>query len=281
MTAIRLSTVSVAKPWGRHMLGAAFPCVPADQEPIGEIWFADPPGESLPLMVKYLFTSERLSIQVHPDDAQAQARGFACGKEECWVVLDATPDATLGLGLTRSVSSGELRAAALDGSIEALMDWKPVKAGDIVYLPAGTVHAIGAGITLIEVQQNIDLTYRLYDYGRPRALHLDDGMAVSRPEPFSGFAQIVPLAPGRDVLTSGRKFVIERWSWAGKRSIALPADLDGWFIPMAGTGSLEGQAWASGECWHVRGQASLTLTKDASALFAYPLPQPLELFTDG
>src|SRR3546814_2738640 len=90
------------------------------------------------------------------------------GKDEAWLILAAEPDSTIALGTKRPVGREELRDAALDGSIEDLLDWKPVKAGDFYYSPAGTVHAIGAGITLIEVQQNVDLTYRLYDYGRPR-----------------------------------------------------------------------------------------------------------------
>src|SRR3546814_988628 len=95
-------------------------------------------------------SSEKLSIQVHPNDEQARERGLPGGKEECWYILDAEPDAKLGIGLTRRLSGEELRAAALDGSIEQLMDWKDVKAGDFFFIPAGTVHAIGAGLKLVE-----------------------------------------------------------------------------------------------------------------------------------
>ncbi|MES2120767.1 MAG: type I phosphomannose isomerase catalytic subunit [Pseudomonadota bacterium] len=151
---------------------------------IGEVWFTG--GGELPLLAKYIFTSERLSIQVHPNDEQARARGLAMGKSECWYILDAEPGAVLGIGLTRAVSREELRAAALDGSIEQLIDWRPVRAGDFIYVPSGTIHAIGAGISLLEFQQNSDVTYRLYDYGRPRELHLNDGLAVSDPGPFAG-----------------------------------------------------------------------------------------------
>ena len=148
MTVTRLSTISVEKPWGRHNLGFGFADVAADGAPIGEIWFDEPPGVTHDLMVKYLFTSERLSIQVHPNDAQAQERGLPCGKEEAWFILAAEPGATIAMGTTHAVSGEELRKSALDGRIEALMDWKPVYPGDVFYLPAGTVHAIGAGITL-------------------------------------------------------------------------------------------------------------------------------------
>src|SRR3546814_17216030 len=101
---------------------------------------------------------------VHPNDAQARERGLPGGKEECWYILDAEPDAKLGIGLTRRLSGEELRAAALDGSIEQLMDWKAVNAGDFFFIPAGTVTDIGAGLKLVEVQQNFDVTSRLYDY---------------------------------------------------------------------------------------------------------------------
>lgn len=278
MSVIRLSTFPVQKPWGRTRLGSGFEDVAKDAAAIGEIWFADPPGMSLPLLVKYLFTSERLSIQVHPDDAAAQALGHPCGKEECWVILEAAPEARLGLGLTHSITSEALRAAALDGSLEDLIDWRPVKTGDVVYLPAGTIHAIGAGLTLVEVQQNIDLTYRLYDYGRPRPLHLDEAVAVAHPTVFSAPSAPAPLGCGRMILTTGRKFTLERWTWDGQRSLGLPAGLDGWLVPLAGTGTIDGAHWAAGQCWLVRGHNKITANADADLLFAYPAPAPYPLF---
>lgn len=164
----------VAKPWGQDRLPHPFSAPRGER--IGEIWFA--PSPALPqLLVKYLFTSEALSVQVHPSDAQAPD-GHR-GKEECWLVLSAEPGAQLAVGFREQVSQEQMRAAALDGSIERLLDWHAAMPGDFIYLPAGTVHAIGAGLTLIEVQQNSDVTYRLYDYGRPRQLHLDAGIAVA------------------------------------------------------------------------------------------------------
>lgn len=182
LSARKLATRQVEKPWGRATLPAPFHN--RGSEKIGEIWFEAEAGPALPLMIKYLFTSEKLSIQVHPSDAEAQAMGLASGKEECWLVLDAEPGACLGIGTLRPLGADELHEAALSGEIEALMDWKPVGRGDFYYIPAGTVHAIGAGVSLIEVQQNADITYRLYDYGRPRELHLHDGVAVSRAVPY-------------------------------------------------------------------------------------------------
>ena len=176
---MKLDRQFVEKPWGRTQLPQPFPSSGAK---VGEVWFTSP--EPMPLLVKYLFTSERLSIQVHPNDEQARERGVANGKTECWYILDAESGATLGLGLTREVSKDELREAALDGSIEQLMSWKPVSAGDFLFVPAGTIHAVGAGISLLEFQQNEGVTYRLYDYGRPRELHLEDGIAVCEPIPY-------------------------------------------------------------------------------------------------
>ena len=168
----------VEKPWGREDVPADFGDF--DGRRIGEIWFAHPDGDAAPLMVKFLFTSERLSIQVHPDEEAAKSAGLPRGKDECWLVLAADADAELGAGLAVDADQSTLRTAALDGSIVDMIDWRTAQTNDFVYNPAGTIHAIGAGLTIVEVQQNIDRTYRLYDYGRPRELHLDAGLAVAR-----------------------------------------------------------------------------------------------------
>lgn len=176
---MKLATRTVEKVWGRRDLPPPF-AVPGS-EPVGEIWF-EPPPELPQVLVKYLFTSEKLSVQVHPSDAQAPAGG--AGKEECWLVLAAEPGASLAIGFREPITREAMRAAALDGSIEDRLVWHPAQPGDFFYLPAGTVHAIGPGLTLVEVQQNSDITYRLYDYGRPRELHLEQGLAVARGEPY-------------------------------------------------------------------------------------------------
>ena len=135
---------AVEKPWGRTDIPSHVAA--SDGSHIGKFWFSSDHGIDLPLLVKYICTSEKLSIQVHPDDEQARQYGLAGGKSECWYVLDAAPDARLGIGLCQDLSSEELRAAALDGSIEALMEWKSGQPGSFYYSPAGTVHAIaGAG----------------------------------------------------------------------------------------------------------------------------------------
>ena len=269
MPATKLSTISVNKPWGRHTLWPGFEAVPADGEPVGEIWYQVAQGAPEPeLLVKYLFTSERLSIQVHPHDDDARAAGYARGKDEAWLILAAEPGATIALGTRYPVSRAELRAAALDGSIETLMDWRAVKAGEVIYSPAGTVHAIGAGLTLIEVQQNVDLTYRLYDYGRPRELHLDAGIAVSNPVPFVDSPALIQRTPGREILVEGGKFVIERLQAGCEHQLSslIPA----WIIAVTGSGQVSGQPFTAGECWMVEGQVAVSLEADSDVLLAYP-----------
>lgn len=232
----------VAKPWGRTKLPPPFSNV--GDEPIGEIWF-ESAGAPLDLLIKYLFTSEKLSIQVHPSDEQAAAYGLASGKEECWLVLDAEEGAKLGIGTCEPLSSEELHASALDGSLEQLIDWKPVSRGDFYYIPAGTVHAIGAGVTLVEVQQNADITYRLYDYGRRRELHLDKGVkaAGAIPYPDQLGAQI-DLNEERQ-LVAGPKF--DLWLGKGWPSQGL-GDEVAQLIPLTGSISAGGVTANAGEC---------------------------------
>ena len=266
--ATKLTTRRIEKVWGRHKLSPWFPDAPPDGEPVGEIWFEMPgvPADVPELLVKFLFTSEKLSIQVHPDDAAAQAAGHARGKDEAWLVLDAEPDATIGLGLTRDATREELRAGALDGSIEALVDWRPVKAGDIFYSPAGTVHALGPGLAIVEVQQNVDLTYRLHDYGRPRELHLDAGVAVSDPVPFTRVDAPRDLGGGRTQVVDGPAFRMERWRGGGDAEIAGPA----WVTVLAGHGSCDGETYKSGEVWHSDGVSRWQRSEDSDLLVAYP-----------
>lgn len=267
MSAVRLETLSVEKPWGRTALPAPFGR-PGDERRIGEIWFDGPEGERPPLLVKYIFTSEKLSIQVHPDDAQGQARGLQGGKSECWLILDAEPGATLGIGTLRPLDGDALRAAALDGSIEALMDWKPVKAGDFFYIPAGTVHAIGAGVTLVEVQQNVDVTYRLYDYGRPRELHLDDGVAVSRAEPYGRApVNIADVDESRLLSADEAPFALNLVTLApGSHWIGGAGQ--GWFVPLSGSGTIGNARWQAGECWLLDGPVEVNCAASLRVLLA-------------
>ena len=228
----------VAKPWGRTTLPQIFS--PPAGERIGEVWFEN--GHDLPLLAKYLFTSERLSVQVHPDDEQARARGLPRGKSECWYILDAEPGARLGLGFTRPLSGDELRDSALDGSIVGLMDWYPVTPGDFFSVPPGTVHAIGGGISLLEFQQNSDVTYRLYDYGRPRELHLDDGIAVANVGPYESKLKRHLAGTRRDILVDGPHFTLVR-----AEGDALQGRLR-WVMPIDGNARVANDVAGPGEC---------------------------------
>jgi mannose-6-phosphate isomerase len=269
MTATLLATKRVEKPWGRHHLWPGFDDPAPDATPIGEIWFQTPDAGTPELLIKYLFTSERLSVQVHPDDESARRAGYPRGKDEAWVILAAEPGATIALGTRTPMSKDELRAAARDGSIVDKLDWKRVKAGDFIYSPAGTLHAIGAGLTVIEIQQNVDLTYRLYDYGRDRELHLDAGVAAANPQPFEIRPKVGFADSGTEILTQGEKFVIERWS-AGHRVVELPTGLSGWLVPVAGKGVADGVAWQAGECLTVSGRCEIEASAGSDLLFAYP-----------
>lgn len=255
-----LPTRMVEKPWGRDSLPAPF-AGPSGAR-IGEVWF-EPPAALDQLLVKYIFTSEKLSVQVHPSDAELPGQG----KEECWLVIAADPGAELGIGFRETISSEAMRAAALDGSIEALLDWHPVQAGDFFYIPAGTVHAIGAGVSLIEVQQNSDTTYRLYDYGRPRELHLDEAIAVARGEVYPPQLQKTVPAQGRVTLVDGPLFRLDQIEGdAAQASYVGPVLV----IPRRGTISVSGQAVSPGECAVAARLSEIAALPDNIFLIAQP-----------
>ena len=236
MPATLLATRRVEKPWGRHHLFPGFPDPAPGAEPIGEVWFQSPHPEQDELLIKYLFTSQKLSVQDHPSDEEAHKRGLPRGKDECWTILAAEPTSTIAIGPVREMTADELRESAQDGSIEQKLDWKPVQAGDFYYAPSGTVHAIGGGLTLIEVQQNSDTTYRLYDYGSDRELHLKDGVDVAHLTPYLAPPRPGVVEPGRTIEVEGPKFVLERWS-GGDRDIAQPEGVTGGLVPIRGGGA--------------------------------------------
>lgn len=226
----------VEKVWGRAALPHPFKA-PADTR-IGEIWF-EPPPEMADLLVKYLFTSEKLSVQVHP--SSRNALDGEAGKEECWLVVDAQPGAQLAIGFDASHSEERIEAAARDGTIEELLTWHDVSAGDVYYLPAGTVHAIGPGLALVEVQQTSDTTFRLYDYGRPRELHLERAMAVADCGPYAAHHKGTTQERG-SVLVDGPHFRLDRIEGAPGED--THAAYPGAFLalPLAGSLSLSGGA---------------------------------------
>jgi len=269
MTARSLASRQVEKVWGRQHLPRAFGAEPHDG-PVGEIWFQDGRGDDAPLLVKYLLTCETLSIQVHPDDKAARAMGLERGKDEAWLIVDAEPGARIGLGLKQAVSSEALRAAAIDGSIDQLVDWRPVEAGDFLYSPAGTIHALGPGLTLVEIQQNADLTFRLYDYGRPRPLQLDEAVAAARPEPYVAPASPRLVSPGREILADGAAFVVERWTGPAGGRLAGEKGRPVWLIPVHGGGLIDGEALAPPSVWLVEDQSRVRIDPGAEMVFAYP-----------
>ncbi|HEV2866136.1 MAG TPA: hypothetical protein VGX37_06440 [Allosphingosinicella sp.] len=260
---MKLVRHAVEKPWGRTDLPAGLGGSSGGKT--GEIWFEAQDGTPLPLLVKYIFTSEKLSVQVHPDDAQARARGLERGKSECWHILEAAPDAVLGLGFCDPPTREGLRAAALDGSIEQALEWRPVKPGESYYVPAGMVHAIGPGLSLIEVQQPADVTYRLYDYGRPRELHLDEAVAVARLEAYPD--ELASPAGGEEsrTLVDAPHFVLARVGGGGADPLA---GRERFAIPLSGRITAGGDTAAFGDCLFVGAQESVSASDGAVFLVA-------------
>lgn len=263
-----LEAIAVEKPWGRTDIPLDFGDFYGRR--IGEIWFTRPDNPNALIMIKFLFTSERLSIQIHPGDDAAQAAGYPRGKDECWLVLDAGPDAELGVGLRAETTAETLRTAALDGSIVDMVDWRTARTDDFVYNRAGTIHAIGAGLIVVEVQQNVDCTYRLYDYGRPRDLHLDAGISVAetrpRPDPRDGRV----AASQSRLLVDGPHFHLLHL--AGPDVTAdLPSDAEAYiFVPLSGGCSIEGEAVTLGECIATDRADTIALESGARALLCWP-----------
>ncbi len=146
-----------------------------------------------PLLLKFLFPREKLSVQVHPDDEQARRVGEPWGKTECWYVAHAKPGAQIALGMKPGVTAPQLEQAIHERRAEELLNWLNVYTGDMIYVSGGTVHTLGPGSVIIETQQQSDTTYRLYDYGRPRKLHLEKGMVAVKEKVASG--KVVRPAP--------------------------------------------------------------------------------------
>ena len=273
MPAIRLDTKRVEKPWGRHDLWPGFDNVPEGGNPIGEVWFQAPKGvgeDDPELLIKYLFTAEKLSVQVHPTDDYARAHGHERGKSEAWQILHADPHATIAIGTLKPMTKDELRESAEDGTIEADLDWKAVQADQFWYSPAGTIHAIGPGLVLIEIQQNVDLTYRLYDYGSDRELHLKDGVAVADPVPYVSPFTPYDLAEGRKILSGDGAFVVERWTAARTGTLAATHERPIWLIPLKDGGVLDGAPIGPGGVWLADSAVALETRADSDLLLAYP-----------
>jgi mannose-6-phosphate isomerase len=148
-----------------------------------------------PLLLKFLFPHEKLSVQVHPDDQAARRAGLPCGKTECWYVVQARPGAQIALGLKPGVTREQFERAINEKRAEEVLNWINVYAGEMIYVTGGTVHTLGPGSIMLETQQQSDTTYRLYDYGRPRDLHLKEGLAVIKEK--TGAGKVVHPAPSK------------------------------------------------------------------------------------
>jgi mannose-6-phosphate isomerase len=217
------------RPWGRGDLRPWY-AETGTTERVGEAWLTGPQcvvetgtlvgrtlasvavemGGEFPLLVKLLFPAEKLSVQVHPDDAWAQKLGETRGKTECWYVLEAEPGAAVALGLKPGVDAAAMTASVAGGTMEELLEWVPVSVGDMLFVDAGTVHAIGPGVVLLETQQTSDVTYRLYDYGRPRELHLKKGLQVMKAKTAAG--KVPPRVMGGFTrLIEQKYFVVDRF----------------------------------------------------------------------
>jgi mannose-6-phosphate isomerase len=208
-----------------------------------------------PLLAKLLFTTERLSVQVHPRDDYAYKHHQSLGKTEAWYVVAAEPEAEVAVGFKEHITARRMEESARSGEIEALLDWRSVKAGDAIFVPAGTVHAIGAGVTICEIQQNSDITYRLYDYGRPRELHLEHGVNVSDLGPHHHRVQPLAIAPGREELVVSDYFRIEKLTIGGSFSFRGGAPYYMLLTCIKGSGQIAGENYNAGMSWLIPASA--------------------------
>ena len=237
-------TRAVAKPWGSMDL-QPWSRDAHEGTAIGEIWFqrADANAPDPALLLKLLFTKEALSIQVHPDDGFAQSLGLVRGKTEAWYILSATPGAQIAVGLTRHLDPPQLRTSIEDGSITDLVQWHAVVKDDAVFVPAGTIHAIGPGLVIAEIQQSSDATFRLFDYGRQRELHVDNAVAAAHAAPSP--CQTIPtrLTEARTLLVASKYFVLERFDFAPNSTWEIDAEEETWVLVLEGharVGSMDG-----------------------------------------
>ena len=183
-----------------------------------------------PLLLKFLFPHEKLSVQVHPDDQQALRVGQPWGKTECWYVANAKPGSQIALGLKPGVTAKMLEEGIHQNRAEELLNWINVYAGDMIYVAGGTVHTLGPGSVIVETQQQSDTTYRLYDYGRPRELHLKEGMAAVKEKVSSGKvirpvpAQIAGGKNRQSLLVAAPYFVVDMFEAKEPLSLATHDD---------------------------------------------------------
>ncbi len=321
-----MSPVFDPRPWGTTDLSPVYPSHRFDEK-IGEAWLtgdngkvANGPlrGRSLaelstqygrelvgeaatdatrfPLLTKFLFPRDKLSVQVHPDDEAARRAGQPCGKTECWYVAHAKPGAQIALGLKPGVTRAQLEQGIQQQRAEVLLNWINIFPGEMIYVAGGTVHTLGPGSIIVETQQQSDTTYRLYDYGRPRELHLKEGLAVLKENVASG--KVIRPAPAnigetknrRSPLVASSFFVVEMFELkepqdfrttveSGKRSVQILVAVEGCaVVEVCGAEPVtlaKGDAVvvpASVSEFHVRPQWAVEFLK--ASVPGVPLPEP-------
>ena len=225
----------VSKPWGSTDL-LPWSDIQPDGVAIGELWFQrrDVKAPDPALLLKLLFTKEPLSIQVHPNDTFAHSIGLVNGKTEAWYILSAMPEAKVAVGLKRQITTPQLRASIEDGSIAHLIQWRAVRKDDVIFVPAGTIHAIGPGLVLAEIQQRSDTTFRLFDHGRQREIHVDNAVAAAKAGPAE--CQLSPrrLSDARSVLVANPHFILERIDLPPHSNWELNAQQETWILVIEG-----------------------------------------------
>ena len=234
-----------------------------------------PSRPSFPILAKLLFTSDRLSVQVHPKDDYALAKENSAGKAEMWHVVAAEPGARVALGLTRTLSRDELRQAAVSGDIENYLNWVEVSAGQTVFVPAGTLHVVGPGLVLCEIQQNSDVIYRLYDFGRlgadgkPRELHIAKAVEVTEQQPHPGSIEPFRFPHTnwtRELLVACPYFAVEYWTWEQKIEYQVHHDHADLLIILQGEGTLADHPYVPGDAYLIpAGLQSLDLSPESPA----------------
>lgn len=268
-TTARLAAQVVTKRWDVMTLPAPFAAT--SDGPVGEIWFTPPP-ELANLLVKSVCTNELLSVQVHPSNQDVLAAGLDQPSKENWrIELDAEPRAQVAIGFNRPVDAAAIRAAAMDGTIETLLTWHPVANGVYYYIPAGTVHAIGAGISLIEIQQNSDITFRLFDYGRPRELNLDIGLAVARGETYGRATTRKLPQKSAAVLVDGPLFRLDCLSGPPDAGVSVRYCGALLVIPIDGAATIAGETVSLGDCAVATCLDAVSFATDGRHLITQPL----------
>lgn len=265
------------KPWGKTDL-RPWSELGRDGAPIGELWFerADPSAPEPSLLLKLLFTDEALSIQVHPNDAFAQQIGLPHGKTEAWYILSADPEAKLALGLKHKLTASQLRTAIGNGSLPDLVHWQQVQTGDAVLVAAGTIRAIGAGLVIAEIQQRSDATFRLFDYGRGRELHVYSAVGAAAPGPPLPHAVAQRLNHARLVVARSPYFVFEQIDLPSDSCWEIDASSETWILLLDGNASFNLLTVRLGQAVYVeKQQARLRAGPSGTrALMAYVAIEP-------